>query len=203
MTVSSRPSIACVSHPVAVSWPRCAQFARWCVIAGILAATIGATSEAMGGCGDYLVFRSPVGFPVAVGRDVPASHGSFASATRSRSRWQLGWMQLGWMQADRFVAARTFTAVDSGDRSLHPTGGLPCEGPRCSEPKRTAFPIPFVPVPVSSLESRAGELQGDGRWSTVSLELTQALIRYAAGSPHAPKERHLAFPPFRPPRPTC
>ena len=160
-------------------------FASALIIAsGILA------DQAIAGCGDYVVFRA-VFRPSAIG---PSAVGPAA-----------GWNEGNALRRDSALAATGRAAWTR----IQPTSGLgfpadhePCDGPQCGQPRPRPFPSPFPALPVGGSGMRTTEQFGDARWIAFRVEWDSSTVRFATANVAAPPERHLSFPPFRPPRPT-
>ena len=203
MPAVARPTFATARRPSAVRRRCCAgaiQTARIAsdrivasirIIAGALIIASGILADqAVAGCGDYVVFRAVIR-PPAIG---PSTIGPAA----------------GWNEgvASRRESSMAAAAVTAWTRTRH-TGGSgfpadhePCDGPQCGQPRPRPFPSPFPAHPVGGSGMRTTEQFGDARWIAFRVEWDSLSVRFATANLASPPERHLSFPPFRPPRPT-
>lgn len=197
MPAISRPTIATARLEGAVPGRCCAGAIQ---TAGNMVALIFANAlifasgifadQAIAGCGDYVVFRAVIR-PPAIG---PSTIGPAA----------------GWNEgvASRRESSMAAAAVTAWTRTRH-TGGSgfpadhgPCDGPQCGQPRPRPFPSPFPAHPVGGSGMRTTEQFGDARWIAFRVEWDSLSVRFATANLASPPERHLSFPPFRPPRPT-
>ncbi len=157
------------------------------IIAGALIIASGILADqAVAGCGDYVVFRSPAVGPSTIG---PAAGWNEGVASRRESS-----------MAAAAVTAWTRTQPTSG--LGFPADHEPCDGPQCGQPRPRPFPSPFPAHPVSGGGMRTTEQFGDARWIAFHVEWDSPTVRFATANLDSPPERHFSFPPFRPPRPT-